>query len=117
MSRTCIYRVWNAMMQRCYNPNNKYYADYGARGITVCERWHRFENFYADVGDPPSGMSLDRPNNNDLYAPWNFRWATPAMQTANRRPQRTRRRANTEAIRAFAKSLTRAASSPVESTS
>lgn len=75
------------MIQRCENPNDKAYKYYGARGIKVCKRWHSFENFYADVGDPPEGKTLDRwPNNDGDYELNNFRWATRSQQQQNRRP-------------------------------
>jgi hypothetical protein len=88
MTRTRTYSAWCHMLQRCFNRNDKYYTDYGGRGISVCERWLTFTNFYADMGEAPEGMSLDRIDNNKSYGPANCRWATHAMQLANRRPYR-----------------------------
>ncbi len=77
------------MKDRCLNSRNKRYEDYGGRGITVCERWLRFENFYEDMGDRPDGKSLDRyPDPNGNYEPSNCRWATPKEQQLNRRMTR-----------------------------
>jgi hypothetical protein len=73
------------MLQRCNNQNFHQYKDYGGRGITVCERWRKFENFLADMGEPPEGMSLDRINNDGNYEPGNCRWATKLEQRANAR--------------------------------
>ena len=73
------------MIQRCTDPGHKSYKDYGGRGIKVCERWLTFENFYADMGDPPDGLSIDRKNVNGNYEPGNCRWATPEEQASNRR--------------------------------
>ena len=82
MCGTGTYNSWTAMKCRCSNPSNKYY--YG-RGIVVCERWNKFENFYADMGDRPEGASIDRINNDGNYEPNNCRWATHSQQMKNRR--------------------------------
>lgn len=81
------YISWRDMRRRCAGPNpySKYYAD---RGIKVCERWQKFENFLADMGERPIGLTLDRINNDKNYEPENCRWATPLQQTLNRRVQR-----------------------------
>ena len=74
------------MKERCLNPNNKGYKNYGARGIEVCDRWLRFEFFISDMGDRPStGLSLDRIDNNGNYEPKNCKWSTRLEQAANTR--------------------------------
>lgn len=85
-SGTSEYNTWCTMIQRCTNPANRQYKDYGGRGITICERWMKFENFLADMGLRPVGLSLDRINNDGNYGPGNCRWTTRLQQSRNRRP-------------------------------
>jgi hypothetical protein len=115
---TRAYHCWQHMKQRCLNPNNRDYPNYGGRGITVCERWRSFENFHSDVGDPPPDKSLDRyPDRNGNYEPGNWRWATAKEQVLNRRPpKRKGRRADLAQIQKFAAALARAASGGKEAT-
>lgn len=82
-SRT--YQAWRGARTRCENPRNKRWASYGGRGITVCDRWLRFDAFLADMGECPDGMTLDRIDNDRGYEPDNCRWATWADQSRNRR--------------------------------
>jgi hypothetical protein len=84
-----LYNTWKAMMARCYRPHNPNYPRYGARGISVCPRWHDVTAFIEDIenliGPRPEGMSLDRIRNGLGYKPSNVRWATASQQVTNRR--------------------------------
>lgn len=88
-SNTKMFMRWDSMCQRCQNPNHRQYARYGGRGIKVCKRWLKFENFYTDMGDPPTDEhSLDRIDNDGDYKPSNCRWATHAEQQRNKENNR-----------------------------
>ncbi len=81
------YRTWSRMFARCYNPKTSSHANYGGRGITVCERWKDFATFLADMGPRPTPLhQIDRfPNNDGNYEPGNCRWATKSQQMRNTR--------------------------------
>jgi hypothetical protein len=83
------YISWQAMWERCTNPRGCRWEHYGARGITVCERWGSFENFLADMGERPPDMTLDRyPSKDGNYEPGNVRWAIAREQNLNTRRNR-----------------------------
>jgi len=81
MTGTSTYNIWSSMITRTKNINNKYY---GARGIRVCKRWEKFENFLEDMGEKPEGKTLDRKNNNGNYNLNNCKWSTSVEQANNR---------------------------------
>ena len=89
MSKAPLYNTWKAMKTRCYNQKDLSYKNYGGRGISVCKSWRdSFEAFYADMGDRPEGMSIDRIDNGGDYKPGNCRWSTPTEQHNNKRTNR-----------------------------
>lgn len=98
MSRTRFYAIWRNMKYRCNNPNCHTYMDYGGRGIVICERWNKFENFFEDMYDSyqkhvgeygEKQTTLDRRDNNGNYEPNNCRWATYSEQVSNQRKRRS----------------------------
>lgn len=96
-ARSRTYNVWLNMRQRCENPKHPNYSKYGGRGIRVCARWAKFEDFLADMGEAPRNLkgtakrkylSLDRIDNSKGYSLANCRWATPTEQMYNMRRNR-----------------------------
>ncbi len=87
LAGSLTYGSWCNLIQRCTNPKHPKHKDYGGRGITVCRRWLKFENFLADMGEKPAPrMSVERTNNDKGYSPSNCIWATNKVQANNRRP-------------------------------
>lgn len=88
LGRHPLYGTWSKMLRRCENPDSRAYRWYGAKGRSVCERWHDvrlfIEDIERDLGLRPDGMTLDRIDNDGNYEPGNVRWATAAQQIANR---------------------------------
>lgn len=91
-SRHPLYKVWSHMLDRCFNPNNKSFKDYGGRGIVVCERWRfgsgaatGFELFVSDMGTRPDGWTIERVDVGPGYSPDNCKWIPKSDQTRNRR--------------------------------
>ncbi len=79
------YKCWRAFKNRCLNIKNVQYKDYGGRGITVCNEWLKFENFYSDMGPCPKDHQIDRIDNNKGYCKENCRWTTRIVNSRNRR--------------------------------
>ena len=83
------YVVWRNIIKRCTDPSDENYANYGARGITVCKRWlNRYENFRQDMGQRPKGASLHRIDNDKGYTPENCKWTDVGLQSNNKRSNR-----------------------------
>lgn len=87
-TKSRAYVIWKAMHQRCGNPKAMGYQNYGGRGIKICDEWQTFEPFFADMGDPPDGHSLERVDNNGNYQKSNCRWASYKEQLNNTRHNR-----------------------------
>lgn len=83
--RTRTAAIWRSMVSRCTNQSTPHYAHYGARGITVCDRWLDFTNFLGDMGECPDGHSIERIDNDGPYAPDNCTWIPKKLQVRNRR--------------------------------
>lgn len=88
MYKSLEYASWLHMLNRCGNPKNDGYDGYGGRGITVCKRWLKFENFFEDMGIRKKGLSIERIDNNKGYYKENCKWATTLEQSRNKRPRK-----------------------------
>jgi len=96
--RTSTYQIWEGMKKRCLSPNCKAFKNYGGRGITICERWLKFENFLYDMGERPFNLCIERIDNDKGYFKENCSWVDRFQQAKNRR--------NTRFIEAFNKKQT-----------
>lgn len=85
MTGSRTWKSWDAMKQRCLNPNSPDYPRYGAMGIKVCDRWLKIDEFLADMGERPEGKTIDRIDNSGNYELGNCRWATASEQQFNKR--------------------------------
>lgn len=109
-STSLTYASWIAMMHRCENPRRTKYEAHGGRGITVCKRWHKYENFLADMGPREStALSIERRDNDKNYMPRNCYWADKKTQARNRRNSSTATyKGKTQTLAAWAEQLGKA---------
>jgi hypothetical protein len=92
MSKTSIYNRWHLMLRRCYDINDSRYFQYGGRGIKVCPHWHKFENYFADIGNVPfKNAEVDRIDPDGDYEPKNCRWVNKKENMKNTRWSKTNR--------------------------
>ena len=84
MTNTRTYKSWFSMRQRCYYSKHIYYKHYGEKGITVCDEWQSFENFFRDMGERPEGMTIDRKDSSLGYFKDNCQWSTIESQNRNK---------------------------------
>lgn len=82
------YKAWASIQERCYNPKNKRFKDYGGRGVVLCDRWRDFRNFLIDMGHAPPGFQLERTDNDGNYEKSNCKWASRVEQGNNKRNNR-----------------------------
>lgn len=87
--QTKTYQAWRDMLQRCNNPNNPSYKNYGGRGITVIERWKVFDEFLQDMGEAPVGLTIDRIDSDKGYEPGNCEWSNWDSQALHKRTHGT----------------------------
>ena len=85
MAGTRTYNIWEGIKERCLNHKRKEYKNYGGRGISICAAWHKFEHFYADMGEAPDGLCIDRKDNDGDYCPENCHWVTHKENNSNHR--------------------------------
>lgn len=89
MADTKVYRIWQQMIRRCHRKNDPAYANYGGRGVIVCDRWREsFSNFLADMGARPGGFQIDRKDNDGNYEPANCHWVSSKANKNNKRTNR-----------------------------